>query len=87
MYYSAGGRDLRIQNLLDVNTSQKFLEIALSGKNLTSFFEKAGQTSYVYVFPAFLQIDHLIFTKNCAKSYKTEHLLAKFMANATSPNT
>lgn len=42
MYYSAGGRDLRIQNLLDVNTSQKFLEIALSGRKLTSFFEKTG---------------------------------------------
>lgn len=40
MYYSARGKDLTEQKILDISTSQKFLDILASGKEPSMFFEK-----------------------------------------------
>lgn len=40
MYFTPRGKDLREQKILDFSTAQKFLEIAISGKNVKDFFVK-----------------------------------------------
>ena len=41
MYFTPRGKDLREQKILDFATAQKFLEVAISGKNIKLFFDKA----------------------------------------------